>query len=120
MNMKVRDIQKILDAEVLSGEDKLDVEVKYVGSADMISDILSLVEPGTLILTGYTYSQVIRTALIADLLGLVIVRGKYIPPETIELARQNNFLLMSTRGFMYSSCGKLYTLGLRGIDEKKP
>lgn len=117
--MRVRDIQKILDAEILSGEEQLDLEVKYVGSADMMSDILALVEPGTLILTGYTYSQVIRTALIADLLGLVIVRGKYIPPETIELARQHNFLLMSTKNFMYSSCGKLYKQGLRGIDEKQ-
>jgi hypothetical protein len=57
-------------------------------------------------------------ALVADLLGLMIVRGKYIPPETIELARQNNFLLMSTKNFMYSSCGKIYRLGVRGIDER--
>jgi predicted transcriptional regulator len=118
MNTRVRDIQKILDAEILSGEDKIDVEVKYVGSADMMSDILALVEPGTLVLTGYTYPQVVRTALVADLLGLMIVRGKYIPPETIELARQNNFLLMSTKNFMYSSCGKIYRLGVRGIDER--
>ena len=119
MDTRVKDIQQVLEAEVLSGEDKLDAEVKYVGSADMMSDILALVKPGTLILTGYTYPQVVRTALVTDLLGLVVVRGKNIPPETIELARQNNLLLMRTKNWMYSSCGKLYGLGLRGIDERK-
>jgi hypothetical protein len=119
MNSKVKEIQEILEAEVLSGEDKLEAEVKYVGAADMISDILALAKPEMIVLTGYTHPQVIRTALITDLLGLVVVRGKYVPSETIELARENNFLLLRTKNYMYSSCGKLYALKLQGIDERK-
>ena len=119
MNKKVKDIQKILEAEVLSGEDKLEAEVKYVGAADMMSDILALAKPGMLVLTGYTYPQVVRTALVTDVLGLVVVRGKYVPPETIELARENNLLMLRTKNYMYSSCGKLYDLEIQGIDERK-
>jgi len=119
MNRKVKDIQEALEAEILSGEEKLDIEVRFAGAADMMSDILALAKPGMIVLTGYTYPQVIRTALVTDLLGLVVVRGKYVPPETIELAKQNNFLLLRTQNYMYSSCGKLYALGLRGIDERK-
>ena len=119
MKKKVKDIQEILEAEVLSGEDKLEAEVKYVGAADMMSDILALAKPGMIVLTGYTHPQVIRTALVTDLLGLVVVRGKYVSPETIELAQQNNLLLMRTKNFMYSACGKLYALELRGIDERR-
>ncbi|MCX5910250.1 MAG: PucR family transcriptional regulator ligand-binding domain-containing protein [Deltaproteobacteria bacterium] len=116
--MTVKDIVNILEAEVLSGEDKLDMEVKFGGSADMMSDILSLSRPGQLVLTGYTYPQVIRTAMVSELLGLVVVRGRDIPPETIELARQNRFLLLRTKDYMYSACGKLYQAGLRGVDER--
>jgi predicted transcriptional regulator len=119
MNKKVKDIQKILEAEVLSGEDKLEAEVKYVGAADMMSDILALAKPGMLVLTGYTYPQVVRTALVTDVLGLVVVRGKYVPPETIEMARENNLLMLRTKNYMYSSCGKLYALEIQGIDERK-
>ena len=43
--IKVRDIVALLDAEVLSGENKLDEEVKLVGASDMISDILALTKP---------------------------------------------------------------------------
>jgi hypothetical protein len=117
--MNVRDVVAILEAEVLSGEGKLDAEVKYGGAADMMSDILALSRPDQLVLTGYTYPQVVRTALVSELLGLVIVRGKSVPPETIELARQNNFLLLRTKNYMYASCGKLYAAGLRGVDERK-
>ncbi len=117
--MKVRDIVGILNGEVLSGEDKLDEEVLLVGASDMMSDILALAKPGMLILTGHTSPQAIRTGLVTDLLGIVFVRGKNIPDETIELARENNFLVIKTNYLMYSSCGRLYEAGLRGIDERK-
>jgi predicted transcriptional regulator len=117
--IKVRDIVALLDAEVLSGENKLDEEVKSVGASDMISDILALTKPGMVVLTGYTYPQVIRTALVTDLLGLIVVRGKNIAPETIAYARENNFLLLRTRGYLYSSCGKIFATGLRGGDAGK-
>ena len=116
---KVRDIVALLEAEVLSGEDKLDEEVKSVGASDMISDMLALSKPGMIILTGYTYPQVIRTALVTDLLGLIVVRGKNVAPETIAFARANNFLLLRTRSYLYSSCGKVYAMGLKGGDAGK-
>ncbi len=116
--MTVRDVVRLLEAEVVSGEDKLDVEVKHSGAADMISDILALCGPNQLVLTGYVYPQVIRTALVTELLGLVVVRCKEIPPETIKLAREHNILMLKTRRFMYASCGILYAAGLKGIDER--
>jgi len=118
MSIKVKDIIETLNAEVLSGGDKLENDVKLLGAADMMSDILALAKPGMIVLTGYIYPQVIRTALVTDLLGLILVRGKHIPQETIDMARENNFLLLRTRQYLYSSCGKLYNMGLRGGDEK--
>ncbi len=117
--IKVRDIVALLEAEILSGESKLDEEVKSVGASDMISDILALTKPGMVVLTGYTYPQVIRSALVTDLLGLIVVRGKNVAPETVAYARENNFLLLRTRGYLYSSCGKIYAMGLRGGDVGK-
>ena len=116
--MVLRDVVRILDAEVLSGESKLDVQVLSCGAADMMSDILALCRPGQLVLTGYIYPQVVRTALISELLGLVVVRGKSVPPETVEFARQNNFFLVRTKIFMFTACGKLREAGLKGVDER--
>lgn len=116
MSITVRDIMTALDAEVLAGSDKMDAVVSAVGAGDMMSDLLAFCKPGMIVLTGYTQPQVIRTAMVTDLLGLVVVRGKNITPETIAYARENNVLLLRTKCYMYSSCGKLYRMGLMGID----
>jgi predicted transcriptional regulator len=117
--MKVKDIVKILEGKVLSGEDKMEREVKFVGAADMMSDVLALSKPDMIILTGHTSLQAIRTAIVTDLLGLVFVRGKEIPEKTIEMAREANLLLIHTNTYMYAACGKLYSAGLRGLDERR-
>ncbi|TFG80028.1 MAG: hypothetical protein E4H20_11370 [Spirochaetales bacterium] len=116
--MIVRDVVRLLNADVLSGEDQMDAEVISGGAADMLSDMLALCGPNQLVLTGYIQPQVVRTAMVSELLGLVFVRGKDIPSETIKLARQNNFLLLRTKSYLYASCGKLFAAGLKGIDER--
>lgn len=116
--MKVRDIVEILQCEVLSGEDKLDEEVRNMGASDMMSDILALSQPGMLVLTGHTSPQAVRTGMVTALLGIVIVRGKNIPPATLQMAKSNNVLLLKTHLGMFTSCGKLYQAGFRGRDEQ--
>lgn len=116
--MIVKDIVDILHGEVLSGEDKLDKKVESIGASDMMSDILALSKPGMLVLTGHTSPQAVRTGIVTDLLGIVIVRGKNIPPQTLDMAKSNNSLLIRTDFGMYTSCGKLYQKGFRGGDEQ--
>jgi len=116
--MKVKQIVDILQGEVLSGEDKLNVEIESLGASDMMSDILALSSPGMLVLTGHTSPQAVRTSIVTDLLGLIFVRGKNIPPQTLDMAKDDNVLLIRTELGMFSACGKLYSAGCRGFDEQ--
>ena len=52
--MKLSDIVKILDAEVLTPEVNLDKEVPCAFASDLISDILMCTKEPTLLLTGLT------------------------------------------------------------------
>ncbi len=115
--MKIRDVVEILNCEVLAGEDKLDAEFDSIGASDMMSDILALSKPNMLALTGHTTPQVVRTSMVTSLLGIVILRGKNLPPATLQMAQANNVLLMRTHLGMFTSCGKLYDAGFRGGDE---
>ena len=74
-SLTLADIRDLLGADVLSGDD-LSIRVSAVGAADLLSDVLMTSKPGTLLLTGLVSAQVIRTAVIADLSGVVFVRGK--------------------------------------------
>ena len=118
--MTVAEIRQLLDARVLTGETDLDREVRTVCGSDLMSDVLAFTVPGSLLLTGLTHPQVIRTAQILDLVAVVFVRGKEPAPETIELAGQQHLPLLATELPMYESCGILYSKGLRGCDVEAP
>ena len=110
--MKLQDVQQILEAELVWNTDCGDQEVSSGHASDLISDMLTCCVPGSLLLTGLTNSQVIRTAEILDLAAICFVRGKKPQPETIELAKEKGMPLFVTQLLMYESCGRLYSKGL--------
>ena len=111
--MTVREVIRILDAEVLVGGD-LDTEVKTACGSDMMSDVLAFVKDQGMLLTGLCNTQVIRTAEMMDMHCVVFVRGKEIDPSIVELARSRDIIVLQTRHRMFSACGLLYMGGLRG------
>jgi predicted transcriptional regulator len=113
MKMKVRDVIRILDAEVLV-DGNLDTEVKTACGSDMMSDVLAFVKDQGMLLTGLCNPQVIRTAEMMDMHCVVFVRGKDIDPSIVELARSRDIIVLQTRHRMFSACGLLYMGGLRG------
>jgi predicted transcriptional regulator len=115
--MKLEDIERILDAQVITGTDLLEIDIKMACGSDLMSDVLSFVKPGSLLLTGLTNPQVVRTAEIAELRAICFVRGKTPPAETIEIAESKDIPLLMTSLPMFESCGRLYREGLSGCSE---
>ena len=116
--MLLREVQKILDAEVLVGANRLDMEVRTAFGADMLSDVLAFADSGCLLLTGLTNPQVIRTADVLDIAAIVLVRGKKPPPETIQAAQAINIPLLTTQYIIFESAGRLYERGIVGSKQK--
>jgi len=114
--MKLTEIARVLDATLLVGEDKLGIDITRCGASDLMSDILAGPSEGSLLLTGLTTLQVIRTASIAGISVIAFVRGKTAPPEVLELARAGGMPLMSVPHSMFVSCGRLHAHGLRGLN----
>ena len=114
--MQLKEVKKLLDAEILSGEELLDKEIVSVFACDLMSDVLAFVEDKTLLLTGLVNPQTIRTAEMMDIYAIVFVRGKKPDKKTIELAKENGIVTMLTDNILYTSCGVLYSNGLRGAN----
>lgn len=83
----------------------------------MMSDVLAFTRPGSVLLTGLTNPQVVRTAEMLDLKGIVFVRDKRPDEKTVEMARSLNLVLILTPYPLYESCGRLYAAGLGGCQE---
>lgn len=112
--MKIKEIMNLLDAKVITGECRLDVEVHSACGSDMMSDVLAFVKDQAVLLTGLVNQQVIRTCQMMDIICIVFVRGKLPPEEVVFLAAENNIVLLSTNERMYVACGRLYQNGLQG------
>ncbi len=115
--MTLEDIKRILEAEVLVGDDLLRKDIKMACGSDLMSDVLSFVKSGSLLLTGLTNPQVVRTAEMAELRAICFVRGKRPDRETIKMAESQNIPLLTTPLPMFESCGRLYQEGLPGCSQ---
>ncbi len=112
--MTVREIQRILKAEIISGEAYLDQEVHSACGSDMMSDVLAYVKDQAVLLTGLVNPQVVRTAEMMDMKCIVFVRGKQPDGTILSLAEDREIVLLKTPLRMFSACGLLYENGLRG------
>lgn len=113
--MKLSDIKDILKADVISGEEKLDIEVTGGAASDLMSDLLKRPKEGALLLTGLTSIQAVNTSVIAGMSAIVFVRGKRPDKAIISHAKKHKIPVLSTPFNMYTSCGRLYAKGLRSI-----
>ncbi len=118
--LSLADIKDLLRARVYVGEDNLDMPVKTGAASDLMSDMLTGRNSDAVLLTGLCNVQVIRTSIIAGVVAVVLVRGKQPTQDIITQAREHGLPLLSTPFTMFTSCGRLFSKGLRGVEEKVP
>ncbi len=112
--MKLNEIVKLLDAEVIYDSGIEDKEFSTACGADLMSDVLAFVKHDALLLTGLVNPHSIRTAEMMDINLIVFVRGKRPSAEVIEVAKDKEVTLCTTEKTLFTSCGLLYTHGLTG------
>ncbi len=118
--MKLSAIKEILLAEVITGHDKLEMPIEKCTASDLMSDLLTGPSTGSVLLTGLCNIQVIRTSVIAGISAIVFVRGKRPTEELIAHAREHDLPLLTTPFTMFSSSGRLFSKGLRGLEITLP
>lgn len=116
--MNLRDVQKLLQAKVLTGSEYLDRPVETCCGSDLMSDVLAFTKRNTLLCTGMTNLQVIRTADMTDLCALIVVRGKIPGDDVLEAAAENNLPVLATEHTLFEACGILYQAGIRGCSKR--
>jgi predicted transcriptional regulator len=112
--LRLSEIRDLLDAQVIVGEDKLDLEVATGFGADLMSDVLAFARSGCLLITGLSNPQSVRTAYALDISAILVCRGKALTDKFIEIARELNIPILWTRLIMFEVCGRLYQEGLTG------
>lgn len=113
--MKLTEIAELLNARVVCGQERLEEEQDIVFASDLMSDILTLGDNFPMIVTGLCTMQTIRTCEMGNLDIIVFVRKKKATPEMVELAEENDMVLMECDFSMFKACGLLWEAGLKPI-----
>ncbi len=118
--MNVQELLEIVDGRLLNESADMSREIKGGCGADLMSDVLASIQPEAVLLTGLCNPQVVRTAQMADVAAVVLVRGKQPPVETVDLAIREGLPLISTPYGMFELCGRLYQAGLSSLEMPVP
>ncbi|MGP8153763.1 MAG: DRTGG domain-containing protein [Smithella sp.] len=116
--MKLREVKEILEANVVVGEEKLDMEVYTAFGADLMSDVMAYAKAGSLLLTGLTNAQAIETAASRNIAAIIIVRGKKPSSEAIDMAKELRIPILTTKYILFETAGILYSNGIVGCLKK--
>ena len=110
--MKLRDVLAVIEGKVITDNPDLNLDIEMGCGADLMSDVLAFTHEGTLLMSGLTNPQVVRTAEMAGIQAIVFVRGKIPPTATISLAEEKGIPLLASKYTMFETCGRLYQAGL--------
>ncbi len=111
--MTVREIATLVQGDILGGEEYQDRQVERIFASDLMSDVLTLKDYDNLMLvTGLCNLQSIRTCEMSDIQMILVVRGKEVTPEMLELAEDNEMIVGRTAFSMYKTAGILYGAGI--------
>ena len=112
--MELTQIIELLDAQMVSGKNGGEV-VERGFCSDLMSDVLTLDTDKLLLITGMANLQTIRTAEMADIHFVLLVRNKKASEEMIKLANDTGIVLIETAMSSFRCCGILYDSGLMPV-----
>ncbi|NJK95933.1 MAG: hypothetical protein HC905_14365 [Bacteroidales bacterium] len=113
--MKIKDIVSLLSGTVINGADMVNMEVDRGFASDLMSDVLTLQSENIVLITGLANVQTIRTAEMADISCIIFARNKKATSDIVELAIENDIVIIECPFSMFKTCGLLFGAGLKPV-----
>jgi hypothetical protein len=103
----LKDVLALLEGELITPATSPEAAFRKVFASDLMSDVLTAAEPGSLLLTGLANGHVVCTCSVADLAGVVFVQGKRPAADVIGQALAKNLPLIVTKMTMFEACSRM-------------
>ena len=114
--MKIEELTRWIEGKVIVEHSKENQEITHAFTSDLMSDVLTIDhQETTVLLTGLANVQTIRTAEMANLCFVVLVRGKKATPEMIEIAIDNDIVIVETNFSAFRASAVLNNAGIQSL-----
>lgn len=112
--MKLKRLIDQLDLVVKVGGEGLEMEVLGGYVSDLLSDVIAHGQKGDLWITLQVHANIVAVAVLKELAGIVIIGGREPVEETLQKAKDENIVILTSSYSAFEVAGRLYQLGLRG------
>jgi predicted transcriptional regulator len=109
--VKVKDLETKLGLKPVNQLYDKDIEGAFI--SDMISDVMAGAKAGNVWVTVQTHKNIAAAANLVDISAVVIVRGKKIPEDTLQMADRAKMTVFTTDLDSFQVAVKLYEAGVR-------
>jgi serine kinase of HPr protein (carbohydrate metabolism regulator) len=106
----VKDLQSKLDLKPLNQVTETEIDGVFI--SDMLSDVMAGAKAGSIWVTVQTHKNTIAAANLVDVPAIIVVRGKQVPEDTIQMADRVGVTVFSTDLDSYHIAVKLYEAGI--------
>jgi len=116
-NIKLLEIVKSFDLQVVCGEEFLDREVSGGYASDLLSDVMTNTKKGDIWVTRQAHPNIVAVAVLRMLSGVIIVNNRKPEEETIKKAAKEKLVIMTSELPAFELVGRLYQFGISGLHE---
>jgi predicted transcriptional regulator len=103
----IGEINKLLDGEIICGEENVSNQVEAFAASDLMSDLLAMDLENYALLTALNNSQVVRTADITNAACIIILRGKKPELNAVTIASQDGIPIIVANLSVFEACTRL-------------
>jgi predicted transcriptional regulator len=112
--VKVKELEAKLGFKPLNTATENEIEGAFI--SDMVSDVMAGAKAGNVWVTVQTHKNVIAAANLVDVPAIVIVRGKKVPDDTLQMADRVGVTIFSTDLDSFRVAVKLYEAGIKPVE----
>ena len=114
--MKIEEIAKLIEGEIVTDAGVYDYEITHAFTSDLMSDVLTINhQEGIVLLTGLANVQTIRTTEMANLNLVILVRGKKANDDMIEIAKENDIVIIESKYSAFRASAVLFNAGIKSL-----
>jgi predicted transcriptional regulator len=114
--MKLEELCRQLTLEVQAAAGKLDTEVTGGYASDLLSHVMAKAQPGNVWITIQRHPNIVAVASLVNLAGIIITQGGQPEAATVEKAEHEGIPILTTPLTTYTVAGRLFELGVPGVD----
>lgn len=115
--MKLEDIARELSLVVQTAAGRLFREVSGGYASDLLSCVMAKAQAGNVWITLQGHPNIVAVASLLNLSGIIITEGVSPDAATVAKAEEEDVPLLTTPLTTYTVVGKLFELGIVGVDE---